>query len=199
MRGSSNGVRSLCAFPSRARLLLVFSVVGALLLAGSQLFPCEALAVSGGAGTGTGAESPYETTVADLVAANPVLDGTEVRFVGEAIGEPIDADVGHVWVNVAGQEKLIGVYLTNDQAEQITDYGGYLVEGTQLQITGTFDTSCSMHDGELDVHADNVSTVSSGGTVSGDEGTWKLYAGGSLIVAGAVMWLVYRYRRRKSL
>lgn len=178
---------------SSSVLLLLVSV----LLAGMLFSPRTVLAASGGPNANT--TTPRGTTVAELVAADPALDGTEVRFVGEAIGEPIIADEGHVWVNVAGQGKLIGVYMSDEQAALIENYGHYLVEGTDLEIAGVFDTSCSMHDGELDVHAGHVDVVSPGGAMVGDDGTWKLYAGGFLLAAGSVMWLVYRYRRRRSL
>lgn len=92
-------------------------------------------------------------TVAELVAAEPELDGTLVSFAGEAIGEPIDADDDHKWVNVSGGDKLVGVLMTNEQVDQITNYGAYDVKGSELQIAGTLNTSCTDHDGELDVHA----------------------------------------------
>jgi len=140
-----------------------------------------------------------QMTVSELTSADPVMAGSLVSFAGEAIGEPIDADAGHKWVNVSGGGSLIGVYMTDEEAAQITNYGAYGVKGTELDIVGTFDTSCEQHGGDLDVHAAKVGVVSPGGRLSIDPGVWKLYLGVGLMALGGAAWILYRIRRRSTL
>ena len=139
------------------------------------------------------------TTVSALLADNGTLSGQQVSFFAEAIGDPIRSEDGRIWVNVLGDGQLIGVCMTPEQVESITNWGGYCVKGTELQITGTLDLSCSSHGGNLDIHADNVAVISPGGAFAENVQYGELYAGIALVCLGAGLWALYALRRRRKL
>lgn len=142
-------------------------------------------------------QAVLKTTVAEMVSAAAGLNGRYVSFAGEAVGGVIAADGSNVWVNIGGRDSLIGVYMTKEQASQIEYQGAYNVKGSEMEIKGTLNTSCAEHDGELDVHAAEVSVVSPGGEVEKALSTKKFALAAALLVAGACLYLLY-YRRKQA-
>lgn len=108
-----------------------------------------------------------DTHIGVLTAVNRALDGATVSFSGEAIGDIINADADHKWVNLlASDGGSIGVYMTTEQAAQIVHLGDYYNVGTTLQIKGVYHTSCGDHQGELDVHATEITVTDLGSDVT---------------------------------
>ena len=103
------------------------------------------------------------TTAGVLTRVNRSLDGTYVSFNGEAIGDIIQADDEHKWVNILGEDSsMIGVYMTNEQAAKISILGNYHKHGDTLEIVGLYSVACKEHQGELDVHASEVNVLEEG-------------------------------------
>ena len=72
-----------------------------------------------------------ETRVGVLVSANRALNGSEVSFTGEAVGDIVNADEGHKWVNIRGSSNsAISVYMPDDLAKLIQNVGDYHMTGT---------------------------------------------------------------------
>lgn len=108
-----------------------------------------------------------DTRIGVLTTVNRALDDATVSFSGEVVGEVLNAEDGYKWVNLLGSDgSCVGVYLSETDAGMIAHVGNYSTTGTTLQIKGVYHTSCSEHQGELDVHAAEVSVVDAGGTVS---------------------------------
>lgn len=103
------------------------------------------------------------TRVGVLVSVNRALNDNQVSFDGEAVGDIVRADDGHMWVNAMGAAKsVIGVYATNEQAALVNETGDYHTKGSTLKITGTYHIACPEHQGELDVHASNIEVTANG-------------------------------------
>lgn len=101
--------------------------------------------------------SPYASAdIRALLSAGQRQDGNDVVFTGEATGSPIIADEGHVWVNMKNSGAMIGVYMSNDLAEQITHYARYEHTGDTITVRGVYHLACVDHNGELEVHADQI-------------------------------------------
>ncbi|MCL4078387.1 hypothetical protein MX659_02035 [Coriobacteriia bacterium Es71-Z0120] len=100
--------------------------------------------------------------VPEIVARAAELDGHEVTFEGEAIGEALRADDATVWVNVLDGGKAIGVWMPEEMASQIVRYGAYSQTGDTVRITGTVNLACDQHGGDLDVHAASLEVVADG-------------------------------------
>lgn len=139
-----------------------------------------------------------ETTVLEMLRSTGDDDGMRVTFSAEAVGEAINGADGHYWVNVADRGHVIGVFMTPEQKDLVTNWGGYGSKGSELRIIGTLHTSCDGHGGELDVHADMVAVISPGGSYTTGVSTGKIHLAIGLCAAGLVVWIAYLVRRRMS-
>ena len=129
-----------------------------------------------------------DTRVAVLISANLPLDGNEVRFTGEAVGDVVSAEDGYKWVNVMGTvNNVIGVRMTDEQAEAILNVGSYHQTGTRLQITGSYQVACPLHQGELDVHAEKIEVLDNGGPRTHLVSNTKMTLGFGLCVLAVVI------------
>lgn len=114
-----------------------------------------------------GTENVVVTTrIGVLTAANRALDGATVSFSGEAVGDVMNADADHKWVNLLGSDgSCIGVLMDNDMASRVLNVGDYSTTGSTLQVRGIYSIDCGEHQGELDVHALDVRVLDAGGSV----------------------------------
>lgn len=108
----------------------------------------------------------YDTTVASLFSQASLYDDRTVQVLGEVIGDRIRAGDDKSWITLtetnADDKASISVLLSIDQTNQISHYGRYGVEGTTLQVRGTYHQACDEHDGLPDIHATTSSVQSQG-------------------------------------
>lgn len=144
------------------------------------------------------AAEPEPMTPDELISIDRAREGETVLFSGEAIGEDLHADADSRWVNLLGESLAIGVYMTNDQAAQISVYGDHTHEGDRVEVLGVINIGCDQHGGEFDVHAERVKVLVEGHPVERPVAPWKSIAAISLLVIGAVeLRLLQRLRDRK--
>ncbi|MDR0888858.1 MAG: hypothetical protein LBM21_03055 [Coriobacteriales bacterium] len=138
------------------------------------------------------------TTVTSLAQAGEELDNQQVDFTGEVVGDIIDGENGYKWLDVTDGNASISVYVTDDEAAEVTNVGRYGQDGTELEVEGTFNLDCPEHDGLTDVHASKITVLSNGGSVSNPI-NWKyIIIGVILILVGAALTLLYRFLHDKS-
>lgn len=110
----------------------------------------------------------YNTDIADLAGAESFHDTQTVQVTGEVVGDHIndEFDPNLCWITLqstkADDYSLVSVLMTNEQAKLIENYGNYNIDGTILQVRGTFYLSCSEHQGLSDIHAKEVTVVKQG-------------------------------------
>lgn len=110
----------------------------------------------------------YNTDIADLAGAESFHDTQTVQVTGEVVGDHIndELDPNLCWITLqstkADDYSLVSVLMTNEQAKLIENYGNYNIDGTILQVRGTFYLSCSEHQGLSDIHAKEVTVVKQG-------------------------------------
>jgi len=162
------------------------------------------------------AHAEETVTIPELYNADESYDGSEVCFVGEAIGDIIAGNSGHVWVTIGvlqAQGELEGeleselgslqtnasvsVFMTREDAEKILVLGRYNTIGTTLEITGIFHLACSEHEGLSDVHASVVNVLDAGYIVPEDPDLGLLIIGGILILAGVLFMVLFRILRER--
>jgi hypothetical protein len=85
-------------------------------------------------------------------------------YQGEAIGD-IMLRGEHAWVNVHDGKNAIGVWVKKDLAGNITFTGSYKFKGDIIEVEGTFNRSCAMHGGDLDIHAEGIAVIQRGRAV----------------------------------
>jgi len=125
--------------------LLVLTVIGTLVLAADRPL-AETVRIQDGA---------------VLIEQGKVLDGKDVVFDGEVIGD-IMRRGDHAWINVLSNGTAIGVWITEQQRALINLTGHFDVIGDRVQITGVFHRACVEHGGDLDIHADSLQVIQDG-------------------------------------
>lgn len=113
--------------------------------------------VSAAAMTASEALSP-----AQVVELGTQHDGSIVLLQGEAIGDVLKAVGGGSWVNVLGEEVGIGIWMTAEMVAQIEHLGHYKHSGDRVVVQGRLNRTCETHNGEFDVHAQDLKVISRG-------------------------------------
>ena len=177
-------------------LLLAGTVLAMLMLMGPFAGPL---------GLMTPAYAMPDTTITELENAGADMDGRRVDFVGEAVGDIINAGEGYVWVTLVDTDPRqeasgyasISVYMASTDAVLISNLGRYHVVGTMVEVSGVFHLACSEHEGLSDVHASTVIVLEAGGPTKQNVNVgmvvWGLLFA---VVAGLLLFLFYRLRER---
>jgi len=97
----------------------------------------------------------------DLIDHAKDYDNQLVVYEGEVLGDILYRG-DHAWLAVYDGSNTIGVYVTAEQAQQITVLGGYGKHGDTIRIEGVFHRACAEHGGDLDIHADTMKVLSVG-------------------------------------
>lgn len=152
---------------------------------------------STGPGGATGGElpspaSPEALTAAELVAEARDRDGERVRVYGEAIGDVMSAEPGHVWVNVLSDGTAIGLWMPSADARTIQRLGDYDNTGTSVEAVGIFNYACDQHHGDPDVHVESIKVIGAGGPREQPVRWWKLSAGAAIAAIAAIFAFLYR-------
>jgi hypothetical protein len=132
---------------------------------------------------------------ATLIAKARELDGREVDFAGEAIGEPMRRG-DHVWLNLLDSSGAIGIWASRADLPAIRFFGSSAAQGDTLRVRGIFHRSCPEHGGDLDIHAAALEVVARGELrrVTLLAGRMALAAG--LLLSAAVAFLLWRARQK---
>ena len=101
----------------------------------------------------------------DLIDHAKDYDRTTIVYEGEVIGDILNRG-NFAWLNVYDGSNTIGVYVTAEQAKQISFIGGYGKKGDTIRITGVFHRACAEHGGDLDIHASSVVRLCAGNRVN---------------------------------
>lgn len=137
----------------------------------------------------------YDTTVASLYSQASLYNNRTVQVVGEVIGDRIVASGNQCWITltetVSTDKSSISVLMSFEQSEQIDNYGRYGVQGSTMQVRGTYHQACDEHDGLPDIHATTSSIQSRGKVIPDEVDQNKLLLGLGLIFLGAVLMAVF--------
>lgn len=103
----------------------------------------------------------YAISSKELVQEAKRYNGQMIYFEGEIIGEVMRRG-DTAWLNISDGGFAIGVFAQTSHLPKITYYGGYKTVGDRIQVKGVFNRTCSMHGGELDIHAKSLTIVKQG-------------------------------------
>lgn len=123
----------------------LFVIIALLLLA----MPAMALAESEGVNSN------------DLIDHAKDYDNQKVVYEGEVLGDILYRG-DHAWLAVSDGNNTIGIYVTAEQARQISMVGGYGKHGDTIRVEGIFHRACAEHGGDLDIHANTVAVLKAG-------------------------------------
>ncbi len=136
---------------------------------------------------------------AEVVVIDRVRDGTMITVEGEAIGEHLRAMGGGRWVNILGDDVGLGIWVTDEMAEQIEYFGDYRYDGDIVRVTGILNVACEQHGGEFDVHARSLEIVERGGPREHDIEPLRGVVGIAGLGIAFVLWRLYVKRRDRRL
>jgi len=88
-------------------------------------------------------------------------NGNIVVYKGEVIGD-IMLRGEYAWINVNDEKNAIGIWIKKELIKDIIYTGSYKAKGDLVEITGKFNRSCIEHGGDLDIHAQSITKISSG-------------------------------------
>ncbi len=136
---------------------------------------------------------------AEVVDIDRALDGIELTVEGEAIGEHLRALGGGRWVNLLGDEVGLGIWVTDEMAARIENFGDYRQNGDFVRVVGTVNIACDQHGGEFDVHAASLEIVSRGDARPQNIQPIKGVVGIAGLIVAFGLWRLYQSRRDRRM
>ncbi|MDD5174292.1 MAG: DNA-binding protein [Candidatus Omnitrophica bacterium] len=101
----------------------------------------------------------------ELISNARQYNGKTVRYEGEVIGDIMKRG-DHAWININDGQNAIGIWAEGASVKDIAYTGGYKSKGNKVEIIGIFHRACVEHGGDLDIHAQTIRKLSSGGVIS---------------------------------
>ncbi len=138
-----------------------------------------------------------QVTSTDLVEKTREIEGREIVFTGEVVGEAMRRG-DHVWINVNDGASAIGVWAKRETVSSIGSFGSYRHRGDRVAVRGVFARSCPQHGGDMDIHAATVSLVEAGMPITHRVDVRRVIIGVGLLCTSLAAYLVWR-RRKKAL
>ncbi len=132
---------------------------------------------------------------AGLIERARELDGREVVFVGEAIGEAMRRG-DHVWLNLLESGGAIGIWVRRADMPAIRYFGSASARGDTLRVRGIFHRSCPEHGGDLDIHALGLEVVAQGELKRETLHAGRMALAAGLLLAAAAAFSLWRARQR---
>jgi hypothetical protein len=139
------------------------------------------------------AESASSST--DLINNAKYLDGKEVTYIGEAIGDVMRRG-DFSWVNVNDDQNAIGIWTPNNLAAEIKNTGSYQSRGDVVEVTGILMRACPEHGADLDIHAKALAIIKTGGTVKEKINPGKVRQAAILLGALCLVWILTLFKRK---
>jgi len=113
-------------------------------------------------------------------------NGNMVVYKGEVIGD-VMLRGEYAWINVNDEKNAIGIWIKKELIKDIIYTGSYKAKGDLVEIRGKFNRSCVEHGGDLDIHAQSITKISSGNktphSVNKEEINLILFLSGIITVA----------------
>ena len=131
----------------------------------------------------------------DLVMNAKELDGTEVTYQGEVIGD-IMRRGEYAWINVNDGDNAIGIWIRTDLTAAIAHTGSYKYKGDRVEVAGIFNRACSEHGGDLDIHAHALRVVELGVPQPERISSAKKNAAALSIGVLGLVWILSRLKRK---
>ena len=129
----------------------------------------------------------------DLLNNAKQYDGKTVNYKGEVIGD-VMVRGDHTWLHVNDGSIAIGIWAPKTMIQDIGYIGDYHKKGDTVEVSGTFHRTCSVHGGDLDIHASEIKKITSGSPAIQPISRKKVYIG----VCSLILVLLF-YALRKFL
>jgi hypothetical protein len=166
---------------------------------------CTVVALGLGLGTSQYAQTtgpgdprlaPPSITSMEAVVKAAELDGKEVSFEGEAIGELMRRG-DHAWLNVADSAGALGLWVDPNAIPAGLVTGSWKRRGAVVRAEGRFNRACAEHGGDLDIHASSISLIEPAANLEHPLAFWRLLAALGLLASAALLVPVWHSKIRR--
>lgn len=134
-------------------------------------------------------EKPVSVTV--LIENSKDLDNKNLRFQGEAIGEVFNRG-DFIWINLSDGTGAMGIWVKKEQVPKDLQMGSWKMKGSILSVSGVFHRACPEHGGDMDIHAQSISLISSGFEVYHNVSFLKILIALFLVILAIFTVILYR-------
>jgi hypothetical protein len=128
-----------------------------------------------------------------LIERAKEIDGTEVIYQGEVIGDIMPRD-DHYWINVLYNGTAFGIWITDEQRSKISLTGRFGIRGDEVKIVGQFNQACSEHGGDLDIHAKSVEIVNEGNVIPQEINWARMIIAACLFIAAVCLLIALKWK-----
>jgi lysyl-tRNA synthetase class II len=97
----------------------------------------------------------------ELIEKAKELNGRKLNYRGELITAILGRGE-YSWINLNDGSNAIGVWCSSPLLGEVKFAGDYKRRGDIIEVNGTLNRACSLHNGELDIHADTIKIVKKG-------------------------------------
>ncbi len=97
----------------------------------------------------------------ELIEKSKELNGQKLDYRGELVTVVLDRGE-YSWINLNDGYNAIGIWCKSSLLDGVKFAGDYKNRGDMIEVNGTLNRACSIHNGELDIHADTVKIVKKG-------------------------------------
>ncbi len=97
----------------------------------------------------------------ELIEKAKELDGRTLIYKGELVTAILNRQE-HSFINLNDGSNAIGVWCKSSALSSIKFAGDYKHKGDILEVRGVFNRACPEHNGELDIHADEIKIIEHG-------------------------------------
>ena len=133
----------------------------------------------------------------DLIDHAKDYDGSTIVYSGEVVGDILYRG-DYAWLAVSDGDNTIGVYVTAEEAKQISFVGGYGVRGDFIRVEGVFHRACAEHGGDLDIHSDSITVRSLGSAAETPVSRLTVILAIALPLPAGILLLIVWKRRKAS-
>jgi hypothetical protein len=128
-----------------------------------------------------------------LIEKSKELNGRKLNYRGELVTAILGRGE-YSWINLNDGSNAIGVWCKSSLLSGVKFAGDYKNRGDIIEVNGTFNRACSVHNGELDIHADTVKIVKHGYPMDRVIDTKRIES--AIILFAIVFFTVIVFRKR---
>jgi len=129
----------------------------------------------------------------ELIEKSKELNGRKLNYRGELVTAILDRGE-YSWINLNDGFNAIGVWCKSSLLGEVKFAGDYKNRGDTIEVNGTFNRACSIHNGELDLHADTVKIVKKGRSFTRAIDLKKINSAIALFAFAILIVIIFRKR-----
>ncbi len=129
----------------------------------------------------------------ELIEKAKELNGRKLNYRGELVTAILGRGE-YSWINLNDGFNAIGVWCKSSLLGSVKFAGDYKNRGDIIEANGIFNRACSIHNGELDIHADAIKIVKKGYPIKRRMNMKRTSSAAALFMVTILTVIVFRKR-----